>query len=144
MLLKLKIPTGLLVRRRVFGVLWERVKVAVVQWSVHLIEKHRVLTKSLCCSVLHRDTEGNSPWVWKEALSFPVEGRPSWSPQTTWRTRMCCHDYSVISHRKHFIMHLYCLTCVSGCPSLHFSDFPASRKDCPWKHPPPHTHTHRL
>lgn len=77
-LLKLKIPTGLLVRRRVFGVLRERVKVAVVQRSVHLIEKHGVSDKklsSLCFCAAQR--HWRSPTVGVKGGSKVPCRRPS-------------------------------------------------------------------
>lgn len=43
-LLKLQVPARLFIRRRVFCVLWEKVKVTVVQRPVHLSERNRTLT----------------------------------------------------------------------------------------------------
>lgn len=89
----------------------------------------------ICVLSARRDTEGHPPWAWTESLWFPGGDRPSWSPQTTWGTRTCCHDYRLISYRraKSHEKHLHSLTCVSVCLSLHSSDFPASLKGCPWE-----------
>lgn len=78
LLLKLEVPARLFVNRRVFSVLWEIVKVAVVQRSLHLMEENRMLMlSSVCCrlvetlKVTHRWRERRVYGSLAEA--FPVE-----------------------------------------------------------------------
>lgn len=78
LLLKLEVPARLFVNRRVFGVLWEIVKVAVVQRSVHLMEENRTLMlSSVCCRLVEtlKDTHrGRERRVYGSlAETVPVE-----------------------------------------------------------------------
>lgn len=78
LLLKLEVPARLFVNRRVFSVLWEIVKVAVVQRSLHLMEENRMLMlSSVCCRLVEtlKDTHrGRERRVYGSlAEAFPVE-----------------------------------------------------------------------
>lgn len=78
-LLKLEVPTGLFIRRRVFCVLWEIVKVSVVQRSVHLVEEHRLMLtlSSVYCYHIEilKDTHCGCEWRGYGSLAeaVPVE-----------------------------------------------------------------------
>lgn len=94
--LKLKVPARLFVRRRAVCVQREVVKVAVVQWSVHLTEQ-RAWTR--WCG-RQTDAEEYSRSACTEGLCSPDGGLPSWSPRTTCRTIDGCHDYRVSSQNE--------------------------------------------